>query len=130
MLEGVLAGIEAGYFQQEIADSAFREQERYEKGRLIKVGVTGFVEAGERPIDTLVIPPEIEAEQVDRVRAVRSGRNGSGASAALEALRQAAIGDANLIEPLVDCARALCTEGEIVRALGSVFGDYVEQPRF
>jgi methylmalonyl-CoA mutase N-terminal domain/subunit len=130
MLEGVLAGIEAGYFQQEIADSAFREQERYEKGRLIKVGVTGFVEADERPIDTLVIPPELEAEQVDRVRAVRAARSGSAASAALEALRQAAAGDANLIEPLVDCARALCTEGEIVVALGSVFGDYVEQPRF
>jgi methylmalonyl-CoA mutase N-terminal domain/subunit len=130
MLEGILAGIEAGYFQQAIAESAFREQERYEKGRLIKVGVTEFVEADEPPIDTLVIPPGVEREQVERVREVRARRDGAAARSALDALRDGARGDANLIEPLVDCARALCTEGEIVEALGSVFGEYIEQPRF
>jgi methylmalonyl-CoA mutase, N-terminal domain len=130
MLEGVLSGIESGYFQQAIAESAFREQERYEKGRLIKVGVTEFVEADERPIETLVIPPEVEAQQVARVRDVRAGRDTGAARSALDRLGRAAASDANLIEPLVECARALCTEGEIVTALGAVFGDYVEQPRF
>jgi methylmalonyl-CoA mutase N-terminal domain/subunit len=130
MLEGVLAGIEAGYFQREIAESAFREQERYEKGRLTKVGVTDFVEADEPPIDTLVIGPEVEREQVEGVRRVRARRDAAAARSALDALRDAAAGETNLIEPLVDCARALCTEGEIVSALGSVFGDYVEQPQF
>jgi methylmalonyl-CoA mutase N-terminal domain/subunit len=130
MLEGVLAGIEAGYFQQEIAESAFREQERYEKGRLVKVGVTDFVEPDERPIDTLVISPGVEAEQVGRVRAVRARREAAAAEAALDRLRAAAAGDANLMDPLIDCARALCTEGEIVRALQETFGEYVEQPRF
>jgi methylmalonyl-CoA mutase, N-terminal domain len=130
MLEGVLAGIEAGYFQQEIAESAFREQERYEKGRLVKVGVTDFVDPDEEPIETLVISPEVEVEQVRRVREVRASREADVAAGALARLREAAAGDANLMEPLVDCARALCTEGEIVRALGETFGDYVEQPRF
>jgi len=130
ILEGVLAGIEAGYFQQEIADSAYREQERYEKGRLVKVGVTDFVEDDERPIETLVISPEVEAEQVESVRRVRADRDEAGASRAIDRLREAASGDANLIEPLVDCARAMCTEGEIVDALRRVFGDYLETPRF
>ena len=130
MLEGILAGIEAGYFQQEIAESAFREQERYEKGRLVKVGVTEFVEPDEPPIDTLVIPPEIEAEQVGRVREVRARRDAAAADAALARLREVAGGEGNLMEPLIDCARAMCTEGEIVQALGAVFGDYVERPRF
>jgi methylmalonyl-CoA mutase N-terminal domain/subunit len=52
------------------------------------------------------------------------------ASGALAALVDAASGTANLIEPLVDCARARCTEGEIVQALSGVFGDYSETPRF
>ena len=62
MLEGVLAGIEEGYFQAEIAESAFREQERLEAGDLVKVGVNAFVEEGEEPLDTLVIGPEAERE--------------------------------------------------------------------
>ncbi len=130
MLEGVLAGIEAGYFQQEIAESAFREQERYEKGRLVKVGVTEFVEPDEQPIETLVIPPEVEAGQVEAVREVRAGRDAEAARSALARLREAAEGDDNLIEPLVACARTMCTEGEIVAALRDVFGDYRETPRF
>jgi methylmalonyl-CoA mutase, N-terminal domain len=130
MLEGVLAGIERGYFQQEIAESAFLEQERYERGDLVKVGVTDFVDEGERPLELLQIPPDVEREQIGRVRSVRERRDPSAAAAALERLVELASTDANLVEPLVDCARALCTEGEIVDALRRVFGEYVETPRF
>jgi methylmalonyl-CoA mutase N-terminal domain/subunit len=130
MLEGVLAGIERGYFQQEIAESAFGEQERYEHGDLVKVGVTHFVEEGERPVEILEISKDVETTQVDRVRAVRERRDSHRARAALDALVELAGTEANLIEPLVDCARALCTEGEIVDALRGVFGEYTETPRF
>jgi methylmalonyl-CoA mutase N-terminal domain/subunit len=130
MLEGVLAGIERGYFQQEIAESAFLEQERYERGDLVKVGVTDFVDEGEQPLELLEIPPDVEREQIGRVRSVRERRDPSAAAAALERLVELASTDANLVEPLVDCARALCTEGEIVDALRRVFGEYVETPRF
>ena len=130
MLDGVLAGIDRGHFQQEIAESAFREQERYERGDLIKVGVTDFVEP-DQPIDTLEIPPEIERAQIDRVTELRSRRDGDAAAAALRRLRDlAATEDSNLVEPLVDCARALCTEGEVVETLKGVFGEYTETPRF
>ncbi|MGH2555063.1 MAG: acyl-CoA mutase large subunit family protein [Actinomycetota bacterium] len=130
MLEGMLAGIERGYFQSEIADAAYREQELYEKGRLVKVGVNEFVDPDDKPIDVLVIPPETEERQVARVRRMRSERDHAAAEGALEKLKAAAGTDENLVPLLVDCARAYCTEGEIVGALRDVFGEYTETPRF
>jgi methylmalonyl-CoA mutase N-terminal domain/subunit len=130
MLEGMLVGIERGYFQSEIADAAYREQELQEKGRLVKVGVNEFVDPDEGPIDILVIPPETEERQVEQVRRLRAGRDGSRVAATLDALRAAAGSETNLIPPLVDCARAYCTEGEIVGTLKEVFGEYTETPRF
>ena len=130
MLEGVLAGIERGYFQQEIAESAFREMERYERGDLAKVGVTDFAEDDGTRIETLEIGPEIEAEQVRRVRAVRDRRDALAAERALGRLVELAGTQENLVPTLVDCARALCTEGEIVASLRTVFGEYTETPRF
>jgi methylmalonyl-CoA mutase N-terminal domain/subunit len=130
MLEGVLGGIERGHFQQEIAESAFREQERFEHGDLVKVGVTELVEEEESAIDVLRIPEEVEREQVERVRALRARRDEEAVRVSLERLVALASTDANLVEPLVECARAMCTQGEIVGALRGVFGGYLETPRF
>ena len=130
MLEGMLAGIERGYFQSEIAEAAYREQSLVEKGRLIKVGVNEFVNENEGDIDTLIIAPEVEDRQVASVRELRSRRDEGGADRALRRLTDAAAGTQNLMPALVDCARAYCTEGEIVSALQGVFGGYQETPRF
>jgi methylmalonyl-CoA mutase N-terminal domain/subunit len=130
MLEGVLAGIDRGYFQQEIAESAYREQERYEKGRLVKVGVNEFVEQDDGSVEILEIPAGVEKEQVRRVRDVRDRRDEAAALDALDRLSAAAGTDQNLVPFLVDCARAMCTEGEIVGSLRQVFGEYTETPRF
>jgi len=131
ILEGMLVGIERGYFQSEIADAAFREQTRYEKGRLIKVGVNEYVDEDEEPIDTLRIGAEVEGEQIESVRRLRGERDDAEAQRALERLKAAAIDEGeNLMPPLIDCARAYCTEGEIVGALREVFGSYTETPRF
>jgi methylmalonyl-CoA mutase, N-terminal domain len=130
ILEGVLTGIERGFFQSEIADAAYREQQRYEKGRLVKVGVNEFVDPDWPPIEILKIGPEIEARQVDAVRVLRDRRDADRAGQALARLEQAARTDENLMPLLIDCARAYCTEGEIVGALRGVFGEYVETPRF
>ncbi len=130
MLEGVLAGIDKGWFQGLIAEAAFDEQRRYETGELTRVGVNRFVEEGEELIDTLVIGPEAERQQVALVRERRASRDEALAAAAIASLMQDARGDGNLIEPLVVCARAGCTEGEIVTALQDVFGEYRETPVF
>jgi methylmalonyl-CoA mutase, N-terminal domain len=130
MLEGVLAGIEKGWFQGLIAEAAFEEQRRYETLELTRVGVNRFVEEGDELIDTLVIGPEAERRQVALVRERRASRDDRVAAGAIAALIEDARGDANLIEPLVACARAGCTEGEIVTALQGVFGEYRETPVF
>jgi methylmalonyl-CoA mutase N-terminal domain/subunit len=130
MLEGVLAGIEKGWFQGLIAEAAFDEQRRYETLELTRVGVNRFVEEGDELIDTLVIGPEAERQQVALVRERRASRDEHTAAGAIDALIEDARGDANLIEPLVVCARAGCTEGEIVTALQGVFGEYRETPVF
>jgi methylmalonyl-CoA mutase, N-terminal domain len=130
MLEGMLVGIERGYFQSEIADAAYREQELYEKGRLVKVGVNEFVDPDDKPIDVLVIHPETEERQIDRLRRLRTDRDGPKAQGALDKLKAAAGTDENLVPLLVDCARAYCTEGEVIGALKDVFGEYTETPRF
>ncbi|HEV8572181.1 MAG TPA: methylmalonyl-CoA mutase family protein [Actinomycetota bacterium] len=131
ILEGVLAGIERGFFQSEIADAAYREQKRYEKGRLVKVGVNEFVDPDEGPIEILKIGPEVEARQVDQVKSLRNQRNHEDVGRAVERLKASARTEHdNLMPLLVECARAYCTEGEIVGALREVFGEYVETPRF
>jgi methylmalonyl-CoA mutase N-terminal domain/subunit len=131
ILEGMLVGIERGFFQSEIADAAFREQERYEKGRLVKVGVNEFVDEHEQPIDILKIGPEIEESQIQAVQRMRSRRDEDAVQRSLDSLRAAARDESeNLMPPMIDCARRYCTEGEIVGALREVFGEYVETPRF
>ena len=89
-----------------------------------------FVEEGEEPIQTLVIGPEAERQQVALIRERRAARDEAATDAAIAALVEAAEGETNMIEPLVACARAGCTEGEIVMALEKVFGDYRETPVF
>ena len=79
----------------------------------MKVGVTDFVDANEAPIDTLAIGEETERDQVEAV-AAPADRDGAAAEEALLALKEAATTDVNLMEPLLTCARARCTEGEIV----------------
>jgi methylmalonyl-CoA mutase N-terminal domain/subunit len=131
ILEGMLVGIERGYFQSEIADAAYREQKRFEKGRVVRVGVNEFIDADEMPIDILKIGPEIERGQIESIRIMRERRDNAGAEEALRQLKSAAEDESeNLIPPLIDCARAYCTEGEIVDALRQVFGEYTETPRF
>jgi len=79
----------------------------------------------------LKIGPEIERSQVESVRKVRQSRDEAKAQAALKELQAAARDESrNMMPPLIDCARAYCTEGEIIDALREVFGEYTETPRF
>jgi isobutyryl-CoA mutase large subunit len=131
MLEGTLSGIDRGWYQGLIAEAAFEEQRRYESGDLRKVGVNAFTATDERPIDVLVIGPEAEVVQRERVARTRADREERRAAAAMEALAEAARrDDVNLMEPLIECARSRCTEGEIVTTLREVFGWWREDPRF
>jgi methylmalonyl-CoA mutase N-terminal domain/subunit len=129
ILQGVLAGIEQGWFQQEIADSAFRDQLRVEKKRRIIVGLNEF-ESDEQPLDILRISPEVEKGQRRALEELRRERDEAATRATLEKLTAAASTDENLIPLIVEAVRVDATEGEIIGAMRSVFGEYREAPRF
>jgi methylmalonyl-CoA mutase N-terminal domain/subunit len=131
MLEGVLSGVENGWFVQEIAEAAFEEQRRFEARDLIQVGVNAFVSSTEEPLEILEIPMATEEAQRVAVARTRAERDRSEVDATLAALAAAAADpDAGLMEPLIACARARCTEGEVTVALQGVFGPWRETPRF
>ncbi len=127
---GVLPAIDAGFFQQEIADAAYRYQQEIEKKERIIVGVNEYVTDEELGIELLKIDPRIEEEQKARVRKVRETRDNIVCANRLEALRQAASGPDNLIPLILDAVRAYATEGEIIQVFRDVFGTYKEKPIF
>ncbi|MFL5711326.1 MAG: methylmalonyl-CoA mutase family protein, partial [Chloroflexota bacterium] len=131
MLEGVLRGVEFGWFTNEIAQAAFDEQRRYEVGDLVQVGVNAFVERDDPALEILEIGQATEDAQVAAIERTRVDRDGRAAAAALEHLAAAAADpEADLMEPLIACARARCTEGEVTSALQDVFGAWRETPAF
>jgi methylmalonyl-CoA mutase, N-terminal domain len=129
-LGGMVEAIKQNYPQREIAEASFRLQEEIERGQRIIVGVNRYQQAGGRHVEILRIPPELERKQIGRVQAVRARRDPAAAEQALAELRESAAGGRNLMEPLLDCARAHCSEGEIVESLQRVFGTYTETPVF
>jgi methylmalonyl-CoA mutase, N-terminal domain len=128
-LGGMVEAIKQNYPQREIADASFRYQQEVDSGRRVVVGVNRYT-TGDAPVPILRIDPALERKQVDRLQSVRARRRGDDVDAALTRLREAAATDANLMEPLIDCARAHASEGEIVEALQAVFGTYTETPVF
>jgi methylmalonyl-CoA mutase, N-terminal domain len=129
-LGGMVEAIKQSYPQREIADASFRLQEEIERGERVVVGVNRYQQEDERQLEILRIPAELERKQIGRVQAVRAARESDAVEAALIELRDAAAADRNLMEPLLDCARAHATEGEIVESLQRVFGTYTETPVF
>jgi methylmalonyl-CoA mutase N-terminal domain/subunit len=123
---GMVAAVEAGYPQREIADAAFRFQQQVERKERIIVGVNEFVVPEERPIPILRIPPEVERRQIERTRRVRAERDNAQVARRLEALRRAAAGDDNTMEHILECVRAYATLGEICGVLREVYGEYRE----
>jgi methylmalonyl-CoA mutase N-terminal domain/subunit len=129
-LDGMVEAIKQNYPQREIADASFMLQEEIERGERIIVGVNGFHHDGEEGLEILRIPVGLEREQIGRVQALRARRDAEAAERTLSELRDAAAGGRNLMEPLLDCARADVTEGEMVESLQQVFGTYTETPVF
>jgi methylmalonyl-CoA mutase, N-terminal domain len=128
---GIIAAIEEGYPQREIADAAFRYQSQLETGERVIVGVNAYEEdVSPEMIDILVIDPDIERDQTARVKKVRESRDGHTVTTRLEELKRVAATDENTMPAMLDCARAMCSEGEIIGALRDVFGTYRESPVF
>jgi methylmalonyl-CoA mutase, N-terminal domain len=130
MTEGILHGIETGWFIGEIADAAFGYQQKLERGEKKVVGVNAHADTVAEPLEILRISPEVEREQVKTLARRRAERDERAVQAALAALTEAARTDANLVPPMLDAARAEATLGEICATLRAEWGTYTEPAAF
>jgi methylmalonyl-CoA mutase N-terminal domain/subunit len=128
-LGGVIKAIEAGFFQKEIAQAAYRYQREIETKRRIVVGVNDYVISDEElEIPILEIDLAVEHEQVKRLRELRESRDNDLAERRLDALTETARTGRNVVPKILEATRAYCTVGEMVKALEAVYGRYRESP--
>jgi methylmalonyl-CoA mutase N-terminal domain/subunit len=125
---GMVAAIEKGYPQREIAESAYRFQQAVEERDRIIVGVNEFVSDEETPIGILYIDESAEERQLARLERLRATRDHARVQACLDALKEGARTTANTMPLLIDAVRAYATVGEMCDALREVWGEYEETP--
>ena len=124
---GVVRGLETGWLQRRINESAARQQWEIEQHRRVIVGVNDFVtDEPELSIELLKVTEETERDQKQRMATMRSRRDAPLVEDRLNALRDAARTSKNLMPYILDCARAYCTLYEIRAAMEAVFGAYRE----
>jgi methylmalonyl-CoA mutase N-terminal domain/subunit len=122
---GIVAAVNQGYPQMEIARSAYEFQKQVERGERVIVGINKYVDESEGdPIPTLKIDTEVEARQIGRVQELKAKRDAARARAALDGVRQAAAGKENLVPRIIDAVKADVTLGEVSDAFREVFGVY------
>jgi methylmalonyl-CoA mutase, N-terminal domain len=121
---GAVAAIEAGFYQDEIHEAAFRIQQGVESGERVVVGVNRFEDPDERPIELQSLGAAEVARQVERLRRLRGERDAPAVQAALADVEEAATGARNLLPPIREALRVRATLGEVSDALRRVFGEY------
>jgi methylmalonyl-CoA mutase, N-terminal domain len=130
MTSGILRGIEDGWFTGEIAEAAFAYQHALEKGDKKVVGVNTLTESVTDELEILRVSHEVERAQNRALARRRSQRDQTAVDRALAAMVEEAAGEGNLIEPMLEAARAEATLGEICGALKAQWGEYREPARF
>jgi methylmalonyl-CoA mutase N-terminal domain/subunit len=127
-LGGMVEAIEQGFPQREIAEASYRFQQAVERADKVIVGVNDFVQENEAPVPILYIDETTAERQLTRLNELKRTRDNGLVARSLHALREAARGPANTMYPLLDCARAYATVGEMCDALRDVWGEYEEEP--
>lgn len=129
-LGGVIPAIEKGFFQREIAESAYRYQKETDENKRIIVGVNRYKLDEEPSIPILKMDEKGEERQIHRLKKLRSERDATKVQNHLQRLRKAAEGDENLMPFILDCIHSYATLGETCDVLREVFGEYKEQAIF
>jgi methylmalonyl-CoA mutase N-terminal domain/subunit len=127
---GMVAAIEKGYPQREIAASAYRFQHDIESGERVTVGVNRFTVEEERNIPTLKIDEEVQRTQCQNLARVKASRDPERVRTALAAVRDAAMGTNNLMPPIIAAASTYATEQEICDVLREVMGTHSDPAEF
>ncbi len=128
-LGGVLPAIEAGFFQGEIADAAFRYQREIDEKRRLIVGVNAYQDEQPVRIPLLEMDPAGFQRQAERLRRLRAERDAGAVGQALDRLRLACQGTENTMPHILQAVRAYATLGEIIGVMRDVFGTYTESAR-
>ncbi|MEJ0078871.1 MAG: protein meaA [Alphaproteobacteria bacterium] len=128
-LGGAIAAVEMGYLKAQLVDSNSKRVEAIERGEQIVIGVNKYIEAEPSPLSTgegsiLTVPPEVEAEQIERLNAWRAARDGRAVRTALQELRDAAASGRNIMPASIAAAKAGVTTGEWALVLRDAFGEY------
>jgi|TARA_B110000196_G_scaffold238722_1_gene207181 methylmalonyl-CoA mutase N-terminal domain/subunit len=129
-LGGVVPAIEKGFFQKEIAASAYKYQQEIDSKERIVVGVNQYNSEEQVEIPILEMDPEGFERQCARLKKLRSSRDKGRHAAALRAIEKAAEGDDNLMPHFIEAAKAKATLGEMCDVLRGVFGEYREGSDF
>ena len=123
---GTLAAIEAGYIQRQVQDSAYKAQLAVDAGEAVVVGVNRYQTDDSSSIEVFQVDPDLEAQQVHRVRQVRQVRDQGRWKVALDEVGRAAQTSDNLVPPIIAAVESHATVGEIADTLRAVFGEYRE----
>ncbi|MDP7005620.1 MAG: methylmalonyl-CoA mutase family protein [Phycisphaerales bacterium] len=130
-LGGVVQGIHKGYFRRSIAEASYRFGQEMEAGDRVIVGVNAYPDGNdESQVELLQIPHEVETQQCERLDICLKNRNNDYAMTALDAIRETARKDENVMQSLVNASLARCTLGEMVQAMADVFGRYGGGPEW
>ncbi len=124
---GTLAAIEKGFIQNEIQNAAYAYQQAVERGDAVVVGVNKFQQDEKEPPAAFRLDPELEQQQILRLRDLRASRDAHAVDSSLRALESAARSSDNLMPRILACAEAYATVGEISDRLRVVFGEYRER---
>jgi methylmalonyl-CoA mutase N-terminal domain/subunit len=125
--DGVLEGIEQGYFHREIQEASYEYQERVEDGEEVVVGVNKYTNDDEEDLDVLRVEEEVQDRQLDRLADVKAERDDDAVAAALDDVRDAVESGENVMPPLVDAVKAYATMGEIMDVFADEWGTYREK---
>ncbi|MCH7799114.1 MAG: methylmalonyl-CoA mutase [Planctomycetes bacterium] len=130
-LGGVVEGIHQGYFRRAIAEASYRYGQEMETHDRVVVGVNAFSDGNDdHQVEILQIPHTVEQDQCDRLLDFRRDRDADAARRGLDEIRRAARDAQNVMPALIEAAGARCTLGEMVQALGDVFGRYTSGPEW
>jgi methylmalonyl-CoA mutase N-terminal domain/subunit len=126
MREGVLSGIEDGYFQRAIQDSAYEYQQRVEDDEEVVVGVNAYTVDEERDPDVLSVDEDVQERQRERLAAVKAEREDAAVDSALDAIRDRVEGGENVMPAIVEAVKVQATMGEIMAVFKAEYGTYRE----
>lgn len=124
---GIYKGIENGFFQRELARSAYDYAQKLETGEEVIVGVNRFQNQNEAlEIPILKIGRDAEERQCKTLAALRESRDAAKVDRALDRLKEAAEANRNVMPELIEACRSYASVGEMVEVMRSVYGEYRE----